>query len=165
MTCRLFTSTAALIAGLAMAGAVQAAGDGGVELGYLECQLSQDEGNVIVSELTYSCAFDPNDESRPEEFYKATSDKLGIDLSKTHRETLRWAVLAAGEPEEPGALAGDYGGVSADVSAGAGVGAKALVGGFEDTITLQPVSVTTQEGYGLSLAIESMHLDFVGTGS
>jgi len=167
-------ATAALAAGLVLGGIAHAAGNSGntsngnegkVELGYLECQLSSDEGNVLVSELAYNCVFKPNSDDRQTEIYKGTSEKIGIDLSKTEQETLRWAVLAAGYPDETGALAGDYGGVSADASAGAGVGAKVLVGGFEGTITLQPLSISTQEGYGLSVAIESFDLDYVGTTS
>jgi hypothetical protein len=156
---------AAILGGPGLTGSALAAEDGKLELGYLECELTRDTGNVLVSEQSYSCLFEPADGDRPAEVYTATSDKVGIDLSKTETETVRWAVLAAGYPEQFGALAGDYGGVSADVSLGVGAGAKVLVGGFEDTITLQPLSVSTQEGYGLSLAIESLDMTFVGTKS
>jgi len=161
----LISVAAALVAGYGLSGSALAAEDGKFELGYLECDLTQDAGNVLVSEQTYSCLFEPADDDRPAEIYTGTTDKVGVDLSKTEQETVRWAVLAAGYPENFGALAGDYGGVSADVSLGVGAGAKVLVGGFEDTITLQPLSVSTQEGYGISLAIESLDLAFVGTKS
>jgi hypothetical protein len=153
---------AALMAGAAWAGSIQNADAAGVEFGYLECVLTQDSGNVVVSKQTYSCTFNPADDAKSNEAYIATTDKIGLDLSKTDEEKLRWLVLAAGDPELPGALAGDYGGVSADASVGVGVGAMVLVGGLEDTFTLQPVSVSTQEGIGLSLAVESLDLVYVG---
>ena len=155
-------AVAALMAGAAWAGSIQNANAAGVEFGYLECALTQDTGNVVVSKQTYSCTFDPADDAKLSEVYTATTDKIGLDLSKTDEEKLRWIVLAAGNPENPGALAGDYGGVSADASIGLGVGAMVLVGGLEDTFTLQPVSVSTQEGIGLSLAVESMDLVYMG---
>ena len=159
------TALAALVAGVALGGIAGSASAESIELGYLECELTQDTGNIVVSGQTYSCTFDPNNDAKPTEMYLATSERFGIDLSKTHSETLRWVVLAAGQPDQPGALAGDYAGVSADASAGAGVGAKLLVGGLQDTITLQPLSISTQEGYGLAVFVESMDLVFVGTQS
>ena len=58
---------------------------------------------------------------------------------------MRWAVLAPTVDDiMPGALAGDYYGVSAEATAGTGVGANALVGGSDETVSLQPVSVTSE---------------------
>lgn len=157
--------TAALLAGASWSGPAYATEDGKLELGYLECDMVRDEGNVLLSEQSFTCTFKPAKDSRPVEIYTATTEKVGIDLSKTEQETVRWAVLAAGYPKSTGALAGDYAGVAADASLGVGAGARLLVGGFKDTITLQPLSISTQEGYGLSLAIESMDLSYVGTES
>jgi len=155
-------AVAALMAGATWAGSIQNANAAGVEFGYLECVLTQSTGNVVVSKQTYRCTFDPADDAKSNEVYTATTDKIGLDLSKTDEEKLRWLVLAAGNPDHPGSLAGDYGGVSADASIGLGVGAMVLVGGLEDTFTLQPVSVSTQEGIGLSLAVESLDLVYMG---
>ena len=58
----------------------------------------------------------------------------------------------------PGALAGDYVGASAEASAGVGVGANLLVGGSDESFTLQPVSVQTQTGVNLALGVTSFEL-------
>jgi hypothetical protein len=155
-------AAAALMAGAAWVGSIRDANAAGVEFGYLECSLILDTGNVVVSKQTYSCTFDPADDAKSNEAYTATTDKIGLDLSKTNEEKLRWLVLAAGDPDHSGALAGDYGGVSADASIGLGAGAMVLVGGLEDTFTLQPVSMSTQQGVGLSIAVESMDLVYTG---
>ncbi|QIE55684.1 DUF992 domain-containing protein [Pikeienuella piscinae] len=164
------TITAVLLGATALAGAAQAdetaAGantddEGRVEVGYLECAMVSDEGNILVSEQKFTCTFDPAEDGRADENYVATFSKMGLDLSKTDRETIRWAVLAPAQKYRVGVLEGEYAGISADAAVGAGVGAKALVGGLDESITLQPVSVTTQEGVGVSLAFESLTLTHV----
>lgn len=166
------TITAALLGASALAGAAYAdetaAGantddEGRVEVGYLECTMVSDEGNIVVSEQKFTCTFDPAEDGRADESYVATFGKLGLDLSRTTRETIRWAVLAPAEKYRVGVLEGEYAGVSADAALGAGIGAKALVGGLDESIALQPVSVTTQEGLGVSLAFESLTLTHVAS--
>ena len=164
-------SAAALFAaaGLSLAaGGTTASADedaGRIEIGYLECDLTANEGNIIVSEQQYICTFDPAEDGLPVEMYVADISKFGIDLSKTDEETIRWGVLAPAEKFATGVLAGEYAGISADAAIGVGVGAKALVGGLEESIALQPLSVTTQEGFGLALGIESLKLSFIETRS
>jgi hypothetical protein len=53
-----------------------------------------------------------------------------------------------------GALAG----AATSVAAGAGVGAKALVGGFDRSFTLQPLSVEVQAGVALAAGVASLSL-------
>jgi hypothetical protein len=59
-----------------------------------------------------------------------------------------------------GALAGDYVGADASVSAGAraGAGANALVGGFDRSFILQPLSVEVQSGVALAAGVTSLSL-------
>jgi Protein of unknown function (DUF992) len=54
-----------------------------------------------------------------------------------------------GPQAKRGALAGDYAGVDASATLGAGVCANALVGGFGRSLTLQPISVEAQSGLAL----------------
>lgn len=159
-----------IAAALIAAACPAAAGDGAtpdaggkVELGYLACELLSDDGNVVVSEQQFACAFSPAGADRPDERYIATFSKFGIDLSKTEAETIRWLVLASADRFEPGLLVGRYVGVAADIALGKGVGARALVGGLHDSVTLQPLSLSTQDGIGVSLAFESMELTHVDT--
>ena len=64
---------------------------------------------------------------------------------------MRWLVLApSSNIYAPGALAGDYLGASAEVTAAVGAGANLLVGGMNGTFTLQPLSLQTQTGLNLA---------------
>jgi hypothetical protein len=49
-------------------------------------------------------------------------------------------------------------GVSADVAAGPGVAANALVGGNNEAIVLQPLSVKGEVGFNVALGIASLSL-------
>ena len=60
----------------------------------------------------------------------------------------------------PGALEGDYVGVSASATAGVGVGANVLVGGFDKSISLQPLSVSGNEGLNVAAGIGSITLKY-----
>lgn len=162
MTCK--TVLTSMIAAAALSAPALAAGDksGRIEIGYLECNLLSDDGNILVSEQRFSCNFDPAESGMPDEAYVAEIDKFGVDLSRTDEERIAWAVFAPAEKWKNGVLAGDYFGIAADAAVGVGIGAKAMVGGFEDSIALQPLSATSQKGVGVSLAVENMKLIFRG---
>ena len=74
---------------------------------------------------------------------------------------IAWAVLAPTTQLGAGALAGTYAGVSADAAAGLGVGANALVGGSNNTVTLQPLSVEGQVGVSVALGVSALTLTFL----
>jgi len=69
-----------------------------------------------------------------------------------------WAVFAPAKSVRRGALAGEYGGVSASIAAGYGVGANALLGGFKKSIALQPLSVEGIKGLTLAAGIAGLTL-------
>lgn len=152
-------ATMALIASpFAAANAANSDEEGRIEIGFLLCHMTSQDAGIILSEQEFVCDFDPADDSFSNEKYVASFNKVGLDLSITEAETLRWAVLAPSAKYKDGVLEGEYAGVSADIALGAGVGAKALVGGLEESIALQPVSVTTQTGLGASLGVETLTL-------
>ena len=62
---------------------------------------------------------------------------------------------------QPGALAGSYGGLSAEATVGVGVGANALIGGSSKTFVLQPLSVQAQEGLNLAIGFTDFELHAV----
>jgi len=76
----------------------------------------------------------------------------------THQGTLQWAVFALTGKHKSGALAGDYLGATAEASIITGGGANLLVGGFQRSFTLQPLSVQAQTGLNLALTVTSMKL-------
>jgi hypothetical protein len=58
----------------------------------------------------------------------------------------------------PTALAGTYVGASASATAGVGAGANVLVGGSNNTISLQPLSLQGQVGLGVAAGVAGMEL-------
>jgi hypothetical protein len=120
----------------------------------------QDVTNVVVyTEQTFACTFEPAG-GGPADAYTGQITKVGIDLSIKEDFSVIWAVIAPTDVAyEPQSLDGTYVGASADAAVGVGAGAHVLVGGGDNSFTLQPVSVSGVEGVGASIGIESFELD------
>jgi hypothetical protein len=82
---------------------------------------------------------------------------LGIDIGVTDRTVLAWAVFAPGKINK-GALKGSYSGASAEATVLVGLGANVLVGGFNEGINLQPLSVQAQTGLNIAAGVASLKL-------
>lgn len=127
-----------------------------VKVGTLRCNVSGGLGLIITSTKEMSCTFASAHGYR--EWYYGTIRKFGLDLGATTHGVLAWAVFAPTAGPRRGALAGDYVGVAASATLGAGVGANALVGGFNRSFTLQPLSVEVQSGIALAAGVASLSL-------
>ncbi len=127
-----------------------------VEIGVLNCTVYGGAGLVFGSSKDLDCTFKGT--SGGTEHYRGSITKFGIDLGFTSQSQIIWTVLAPSADIPRGALAGDYGGVSAEGTVGVGVGANALVGGSNDTVSLQPVSVQGQQGLNLAVGISQLKL-------
>jgi hypothetical protein len=92
--------------------------------------------------------------------YTGRISKFGVDIGYQQNAVIIWAVLAPSADLNPGALAGDYGGVTANASAGAGVGANVLVGGSTKSISLQPLSIEGSQGLNVAAGIAAIHLTY-----
>ncbi|WP_258570756.1 DUF992 domain-containing protein [Flavimaribacter sediminis] len=150
------TAAVAAVLGLPFATAAKA---DNVEVGALDCTVSGGEGFIFKSTKELACTFKSIDGSRPVDTYAGSITKYGLDIGKTDKALISWVVFApTGENTPPGALAGEYGGVSAEATIGAGLGANVLVGGLEKSIALQPVSVSAQTGLNFALAISELKL-------
>lgn len=143
---------AALSAGSAMAA------QPGVKIGTLTCKSTDITNAILVSSTTFDCTYDGVN-GEVTEHYTGQVDKLGLDLSIKNDVTMIWAVLAPSDTTyAPNALSGTYVGASADASLGVGGGAHVLVGGGDQSFTLQPISVEGIQGVGASLGIEKFEL-------
>lgn len=130
-----------------------------VEVGLLECVIEGGTGFVIGSEKDLRCTFSGVEQGRPDEPYFGVVRKFGLDIGTTGTQVMQWAVFApTSDPFGPGALAGNYVGATAEVTAGVGAGANVLIGGSNQTITLQPVSVQAQTGLNLALGVTEFQL-------
>jgi hypothetical protein len=130
---------------------------GNVKLGVLTCEIEGGAGVIIASHKGLDCTFKPSRGGHRER-YTGIISKIGLDVGVTHQGALVWAVLAVSRDYEPGRLAGDYLGATAEASIVTGGGANLLVGGFQRSFSLQPLSVQAQTGVNLAVAVTSMRL-------
>src|SRR5271165_6778753 len=132
-----------------------------VKTGYLTCHEASGWGFVIGSSRDIKCSYSAN--GGRVEYYSGSISKFGADIGYLKSAVILWAVAATTNDLKPGALAGHYGGVTASVSLGVGAGANVLVGGFEKSIALQPVSVEGQNGLNVAAGIAGMSLNYEGS--
>ncbi len=128
-----------------------------VKVGTLSCDVAPGVGLIITSSKALSCTFKASNGRR--EHYSGHIRKLGLDIGVTSGGVLVWAVFAPKSGPAKRALAGEYGGVDASASIGVGAGANLLVGGFNRSFTLQPLSVEGQTGVALAAGVASLRLD------
>lgn len=129
---------------------------GGVSAGMLTCRLSNDTNIVVFSKESFDCTYKTTKGGTGH--YAGTISRVGADLEFKSTQVLKWAVLAPATMTSADILEGNYYGGSASASVVAGAGARALVGGSGDRITLQPVSVSGQIGAGASVTLDRLKL-------
>src|SRR6266404_3022719 len=125
------------------------AASNGVKAGFLKCDVAGNISFVFGSSREITCVYDAGTHT-PIDHYKGTIKKYGVDIGYQSNGVMVWGVIAPSNNVGPGALAGDYGGVTAAVALGLGVGANALVGGSKNSIALQPLSVEGMTGLNLA---------------
>ena len=126
------------------------------KVGTLSCDISGGIGLIITSKKDLTCMFTPS-QPGPREVYVGSITKFGLDLGATAGGEMVWAVYAP-TTRKFGALAGDYGGATAEATVGAGLGANVLVGGSDRTVALQPVSVQGQAGLNVAAGVAQLRL-------
>jgi len=131
------------------------------EVGQLTCTVEGGVSFIVGSSKDLRCTFDPVG-ARYNETYVGEVNKFGLDLGFTGKTVIVWAVLAPTDDLPPSSLTGTYVGAAADAAIAVGGGAKILVGGSNDTIMLQPVSVQAQTGLNLALTVAEVKLRAVG---
>jgi hypothetical protein len=132
-----------------------------VQSGVLECNVAPGVGFIIGSSKTLSCVFHPV-RGRPE-YYAGTINRIGLDIGVTGPGRFAWSVVSAGPPGRRYALVGDYAGPGVGFALGAGGSANTLVGGYADSISLQPLSGPST-GLNLSAGIGALTLQPVAAG-
>ena len=130
----------------------------GIKVGVLTCNVGSGWGYIVGSSKDMRCDFVPS--SGYGEHYDGTISKVGVDIGYTGGGVLVWDVIAPASDLRPGALEGGYGGVTAGATVGVGVAAHVLIGGFDKSITLQPVSVEGNTGLDIAAGIGGMNLKF-----
>lgn len=128
------------------------------KVGTLTCNVAGGPGLVIGSQRALDCVF--TSDTGATEKYTGSITKLGVDLGVLQDAKIGWAVFApTGLPA--GALAGSFGGATAEVTVGVGLGGNVLVGGNASTISLQPISISAQTGLNVAGGIAGLTLNYV----
>jgi hypothetical protein len=146
-------AAATLIASLAAANAQPVER---VQVGVLECRGGASIGFIVGSVTNLGCVLRVN--GRPEDRYIATIRKVGVDIGITEETSLAWAVFAPTNWLGSGDLSGNYAGAQGSATIGVGAGGNVLVGGSNNSIALQPLSLQGQVGLAVAAGLESLEL-------
>jgi hypothetical protein len=151
-----------ILAGLAAASLVASVANSSaqqqrmVRVGVLECRGGASVGFIVGSVTNLGCVL--RADGLPEDRYVATIRKVGLDIGITQETALAWGVFAPVDRLGPGDLSGTYAGAQGSASVGVGLGGNVLVGGSNNSIALQPLSVQGQVGLNVAAGLESLEL-------
>jgi Protein of unknown function (DUF992) len=147
-------TAAAFAAVLGLASAFVAPAEAaGVKVGTLTCNVSSGWGFVFGSSRALSCTF-----AGPDDYYVGNISKFGVDIGYTQGGVLIWTVVAPTANLAPGSLSGSYAGATASATVGVGVGANALIGGSNNSVALQPLSIEGNRGLNVAAGIGAITL-------
>lgn len=147
----------ALLAAGAMAGSPAFADEGGgVKAGFLKCDASSGWGFIFGSSRKLKCEYSPA--PNVTEHYTGSITKFGVDIGYLSSAVMLWAVVAPTSNVAPGALAGNYAGVTGSAAVGVGAGANVLLGGSDNHFVLQPVSIEGQTGLNIAAGVAAFEL-------
>jgi hypothetical protein len=123
--------------------------DARTAVGTLECR-SPGGFTFLFSYRDYICLF--RADWGPAFQYRARLTSLGLQAGVTRDEVLLWRVFAPTARFDSNVLRGNYAGASAGAAIIVGLGANVLVGGSNQTISLQPISVEAKVGINFAIA-------------
>jgi hypothetical protein len=142
----------------ALGTAPEAHAQAGVKVGVLSCNVDSGWGFVFGSSRSIKCSFSPA--PNVSEHYTGAITKFGVDIGYVQSAVIVWAVLAPSPNLTPGALGGQYAGVTGGASVGVGAAANVLVGGSNKSITLQPLSIEGNTGLNVAAGIAAVNLTY-----
>jgi hypothetical protein len=151
LTATLFTAIVG-IAALAAPASAQSA----VKVGTLSCNVASGFGFIFGSSKALNCTY--SGVGGQYEHYMGNITKFGADIGYTSGGIIVWTVVAPVAIMHPGALAGAYAGGTASATVGVGLGANALVGGSNNTVALQPLSIEGNTGLNVAAGVASITL-------
>jgi hypothetical protein len=156
ITKRLTLPGVAILGALALASAAYA-DSSGVSVGVLTCNEASGWGFVFGSSHKVNCTF--STAGGRTERYVGHINKFGVDIGYQKAGVLVWTVFAPTTDVSPSALAGHYGGATAEAAVAVGPAANVLIGGSNKAISLQPVSLGGAEGLNVAAGIAELSPD------
>jgi hypothetical protein len=148
---------AALTAAVFLGGMQSAEAQVGIAIGELTCAVKAGESFIFGSTKDLHCIFRAT-ANGPSFRYAGAIKKFGLDIGVSGNAQLTWTVFAPTDRFDPVTLAGSNSGVTAGAAVGIGAGANVLIGGSNNTISLQPMSVTQETGLNAAAAVASVQL-------
>jgi Protein of unknown function (DUF992) len=130
----------------------------GVQVGNLTCNVASGFGFIFGSSRAINCTFAPA--GGPPQHYVGSIDRFGVDIGYIQGGVLIWTVVAPTANVAPGSLAGTFGGVTGSATVGVGLGANVLVGGSNNSVALQPLSIQGTTGLNVAAGVAAMTLTF-----
>lgn len=127
-----------------------------MKAGFLTCEAAAGWGLVFGSTRDLKCVYSAG--TGITEHYTGTISKFGIDIGYMNSAVMVWGVMAPSAKVEASGLEGSYGGATASAAVGVGVGANALVGGSDNHIMLQPLSIEGQTGLNVAAGVVALEL-------
>jgi hypothetical protein len=152
---RLTATLCTAIVGIA-ALAAPASAQSAVKVGTLSCNVASGFGFIFGSSKALNCTY--SGVGGQYEHYMGNITKFGADIGYTSGGIIVWTVVAPVAQMHPGALAGAYAGGTASATVGVGLGANALVGGSNNTVALQPLSIEGNTGLNVAAGVASITL-------
>lgn len=133
------------------------------KIGYLSCHVASGWGFIFGSSRNLDCVYTPAESGKKIENYSGSITKFGADIGYLQSGVILWTVVAPAVKvtENPGLLAGHYGGATASATVGLGLGGNVLVGGMDASIALQPLSIEGNTGLNVAAGVAMMDLKFV----
>lgn len=138
-----------------------AAAFAGDRVGTLQCRLLGNGISILVENQQIDCNYRDDAEGAIPAHYTGTLTKVGPNISINGQGELAWGVVAATGHVGPGALSGNYVGPGVSAKVGVGGGGAMLVGGSDNTFSLQPFNIEAGSGLGWNAGIESLTLTYV----
>ncbi len=132
----------------------------GGKIGTLTCTtIPNTTVNLLIhSTVNVKCVF-KSTAGETEHYKGETGVGLGIDLHVKRDEKLAFVVLAADFKKGTYKLAGKYGGAGGTATVGVGVGAHVLIGGSNNSVSLEPIVLSGSKGIGVSGGITYLYLE------
>lgn len=130
-------------------------------VGTLQCRLLGNDLSVLIENQQIDCVYNDEAEGGAPAHYTGVLTKVGPNITINGQGELGWGVVAATGHVGPGALAGTYMGPGVSAKIGVGGGGAMLVGGSDNTISLQPFNIQAGSGLGWNAGVESLALTYV----
>ena len=132
------------------------------KIGYLSCHVASGWGFIFGASRKLQCVYTPAEKGKKIENYTGSITDFGADIGYLQSGVILWTVLSPGMKitQNPGLLAGHYGGATASATLGLGAGGNLLVGGMDGSISLQPISIEGNTGLNVAAGIATINLKF-----